>query len=337
MGKNNLSLETNKHFTIIIDDIIYDKNLTAYEKLLYVILKTYTNKNTNTIFPSHKTLSENMNVSIFTVKKAIQGLIEKGYLKKKSGKRGIKGTKDTSNTYTLIEKVEEKKELSHATTPVAQESKQFESKTNNKSIKQESQEEKQVDSENIENEDIEESQEEKKKRVKQEEKKQTELDGSGMESVNIESQKWHSDSKDSKEVLAAYETLIKNNIEYENLCNAHQHDKAFIDELISNILDVVMSHSKTIKIQNEYKNAELVKSVLLKLNYYQIEYVIQKYHQITTKITNKRQYILTMLYNAHLEAESSVINEVANDLSVLPNKDIRDRKKDIEYLENYLL
>ena len=44
-----------------------------------------------------------------------------------------------------------------------------------------------------------------------------------------------------------------------------------------------------------------------------------------------------MLYNAHLEAESSVINEVANDLSVLPNKDIRDRKKDIEYLENYLL
>ena len=44
-----------------------------------------------------------------------------------------------------------------------------------------------------------------------------------------------------------------------------------------------------------------------------------------------------MLYNAHLESESDVINEVAHDLSVLPNRDIRDRKKDIEYLENYLL
>ncbi len=337
MGKNKLNLETNRHFTVIIDDIIYDKKLTAYEKLLYVILKTYTNKNTNTIFPSHKLLAENMNVSIFTVKKAIEGLIEKGYLKKKSGKNGIKGIKDTSNTYILIEKIEEKKELSHATTPDAQKSPyQYKiDNIDNKTAEEESQEEKLqcADSENIENEDIKESQEEK--RAEQEEKKteQTEPDGQG-----IESHKWRSDSdSNSKEVLEAYETLIKKNIEYENLCNAHQHDKAFIDELISNILDVVMSHSKTIKIQNEYKNAELVKSVLLKLNYYQIEYVIQKYHQITTKITNKRQYILTMLYNAHLEAESSVINEVANDLSVLPNKDIRDRKKDIEYLENYLL
>lgn len=313
MGKNKLNLETNRHFTVIIDDIIYDKKLTAYEKLLYVILKTYTNKNTNTIFPSHKLLAENMNVSIFTVKKAIEGLIEKGYLKKKSGKNGIKGTKDTSNTYILIEKIEEKKELSHATTPDAQKSPyQYKiDNIDNKTAEEESQDEKLqcADSKdiNIENEDIE-SQEE---RAEQEDQ-----NGSG-ESVNT---------------LAAYETLIKNNIEYDNLCNAHQHDKAFVDELISNILDVVMSHSKTIKIQNEYKNAELVKSVLLKLNYYQIEYVIQKYHQITTKITNKRQYILTMLYNARLESESDVINEVAHDLSILPNRDIRDREKDIYLL-----
>lgn len=152
----------------------------------------------------------------------------------------------------------------------------------------------------------------------------TGLDENGLESVDT---------------LAAYETLIKKNIEYENLCNSHQYDVKFIDEIVSNILDVVMSHSKTIKIANEYKNVELVKSVLLKLNYYQIEHVIQKYHQITTRITNKRQYILTMLYNARLESESSVINDVNVDM-FLPNMEDRDRddkKKDIENLENYLL
>ena len=153
----------------------------------------------------------------------------------------------------------------------------------------------------------------------------TGLDENGLESVDT---------------LAAYETLIKKNIEYENLCNAHQYDVKFIDEIVSNILDVVMSNNKTtktIKIAGEQKNIELVKSVLLKLNYYKIEHIIQKYKQITTKITNKRQYILTMLYNAHLEAESSVINDVNVDM-FLPNiKNRDDKKKDIEILENYLL
>lgn len=297
MGKNKLSLETNRHFTIIIDDIVYNKNLTAYEKLLYVILKTYTNKNTNTIFPSHKTLSENMNVSIFTVKKAIQGLIEKGYLKKKSGKKGVKGTKDTSNTYTLIEKIEEKKEPSYTPNPDAQESQQ--PKTDNKPIGKKSQEENFQDTNS------------EKKKV--EKAKQAEPDGS--------------------KTVAAYEEIIKKNIAYADLCNSHPYDKKFIDELINNILDVVMSNSKTIRIANEQKNIELVKSVLLKLNYYQIEYILEKYKKITAKITNKRQYILTMLYNARLESESDVINEVAHDLSVLPvsDKNNIDLENDFSY------
>ena len=42
----------------------------------------------------------------------------------------------------------------------------------------------------------------------------TGLDENGLESVDT---------------LAAYETLIKKNIEYENLCNSHQYDVKFID------------------------------------------------------------------------------------------------------------
>lgn len=298
-----------RNYTMIYHDFLESNLLNGQEKLVFIFLKRFSDSE-GKCFPSLNKLAQISGYSKSTIQRTLKSLEEKRVLSIEHRRTKEKG--DTSNIYILYDRAEtwQKKELSAPATD-AQESQPL--KTDNKTIEKESQEENQEEklqcadsnSENIE-----------KKRVEQ-----TEADGGDS-------------------TLKVYEELIKKNIEYENLCNAHQHDKAFINELISNILDVVMSHSKTIKIQNEYKNAELVKSVLLKLNYYQIEYVIQKYHQITTKITNKRQYILTMLYNAHLESESDVINEVAHDLSVLPNRDIRDirdRKKDIEYLENYLL
>lgn len=111
--------------------------------------------------------------------------------------------------------------------------------------------------------------------------------------------------------MKAYEQTLKENIEFENLCNIHKYDKAFIEELLSIILDVVMSENKTITVASEKKNKELVKSVFLKLNYYNLDSVIQKYKNITTKITRKRQYIITMLYNSYLESEAGVLNDVA--------------------------
>ena len=300
-----------RNYSMIYHDFLDNNFLNGSEKLVFILLKRFSDSE-GKCFPSLNRLIALSSFSKNKILRILKSLEEKEVISIEHRKTD-KGNK--SNIYTLYDYAGtwQKKELSAPTTD-AQES-QHKYKIDNiniKTVEEESQDEKLqcADSKDIENEDTE------KKTVEQ-----TEPDQSGS----------------GESTLKVYEELIKKNIEYENLCNAHQHDKAFINELISNILDVVMSHSKTIKIQNEYKNAELVKSVLLKLNYYQIEYVIQKYHQITTKITNKRQYILTMLYNAHLEAESSVINEVANDLSVLPNKDIRDRKKDIEYLENYLL
>ncbi len=319
MGKNNLNLETNRHFTIIMDDIVYDEKLTAYEKLLYVILKTYTNKNTNTAFPSHKKLSENMNVSIFTVKKAIEGLIEKGYLKKKSGKKGIKGTKDTSNTYTLIEKISEKKELSHATTTEAWKS--TNSQIDNKSKTEKSQEENPAQ----------------------------ETGDKDIFEAGQTAQSNYSASQDNTHTLEVYEELIKKNIEYDSLCNAHPHYRKFIDDIVFIMLDVIMSEDKMITVAGERKNAELVKSVFLKLNYYQVEYVIEKYQKVTSKIKKIKQYILTMLFNARLESEASVINDVNVDMFKIDNIDNidkidkidkiddserqRQREQDIEYLK----
>lgn len=299
-----------RNFSMIYHDFLDSDFLDSYEKMIFIYLKRFADSE-GKCFPSINKLAKVSKFSKSTILRTLKSLEEKEVISIEHRKTD-KGNK--SNIYTLYDYAGtwQKKELSAPTTD-AQES-QHKYKIDNiniKTVEEESQDEKLqcADSKDIENEDTE------KKTVEQ-----TEPDQSGS----------------GESTLKVYEELIKKNIEYENLCNAHQHDKAFVDELISNILDVVVSNNKTIKIANEYKNAELVKSVLLKLNYYQIEHVIQKYHQITTRITNKRQYILTMLYNAHLEAESDVINEVAHDLSALPLQ-TRDRKKEIKNLENYLL
>lgn len=298
-----------RNFSMIYHDFLDNNFLSGQEKLVFILLKRFADSE-GKCFPSINKLIELSQFSRSTILRILKSLEEKKVLSITHRRTKEKG--DTSNMYTLYDRAEkwQKKELSYASATVAQESQPL--KTDNKTIEKESQEEKKecMDSKD---------ERQEKKRAEQEEKDQN---GSGIESVNT---------------LAAYETLIKENIAYADLCNSHQYDVKFIDEIVSNILDVVMSHSKTIKIANEYKNIELVKSVLLKLNYYQIEYVIEKYKQVTTKITNKRQYILTMLYNARLESESDVINEVAHDLSVLPLQSTRDREKDIKNLANYLL
>ncbi len=134
-------------------------------------------------------------------------------------------------------------------------------------------------------------------------------------------------SQNNTYTLEAYEKLIKENIEYDSLCNAHPHDKKFIDDIVFIMLDVIMSENKMIIVAGERKNAELVKSVFLKLNYYQLEYVIEKYQKVTSKIKKIKQYILTMLFNARLECEASVINEVATEEPIIPDMEIKAIKE----------
>lgn len=315
-----------RNFSMIYHDFLDSDFLDSYEKMIFIYLKRFADTE-GKCFPSINKLAKVSKFSKSTILRILKSLEEKKVISIEHRKTD-KGNK--SNIYTLYDYAGtwQKKELSHATATDAQESQHKYKIDNidNKTAEIESQEEKLqcADSKNIENADIEKNKEVKASEEKRAEQEEREKDqnGSGIESVNT---------------LAAYETLIKNNIAYADLCNSHQYDVKFIDEIVSNILDVVMSEKKKITVAGEQKNIELVKSVLLKLNYYQIEYVIEKYKQITTKITNKRQYILTMLYNARLESESDVINEVAHDLSVLPLQSTRDREKDIKNLANYLL
>jgi hypothetical protein len=86
------------HLTMIDNAVLYSTQLTTYEKIVYVILCAYSNVKTGECYPSLKTISELVDASKNTVRKALDGLQNKGLItveKRKSGEL------NDSNLYTL--------------------------------------------------------------------------------------------------------------------------------------------------------------------------------------------------------------------------------------------
>ena len=113
---------------------------------------------------------------------------------------------------------------------------------------------------------------------------------------------------------AAYEQIIKENIEYDLLNKYTRAELEMIDGLVQIMLDVIFTESPvTVKIGKETKHREIVKSVYLKLNSSHIEHIISQYKAQHHKITNKTAYLRTMLYTVFSEIEAHYVNEVRAD------------------------
>lgn len=84
-------------------DIMYDENLTSSQRLILIVLFTYTNAHTNTAFPSYQTIAERSGFERRTCIKLVDELITKGYIEKQENYIKTKGGKpnQTSNLYTL--------------------------------------------------------------------------------------------------------------------------------------------------------------------------------------------------------------------------------------------
>jgi len=114
------------------------------------------------------------------------------------------------------------------------------------------------------------------------------------------------------EAIDVYREMIHDNLDYEILCERYGRER--MDEIVSLILDTVCSEKKYIRIGGENKPAEVVKSVLLKLNSLHIEYVFECLEKNTTKVRNIRGYLLTALYNAQFTIDHYYQAEVKHDL-----------------------
>jgi len=93
-----------------------------------------------------------------------------------------------------------------------------------------------------------------------------------------------------------YREVIYENIEYEILCE--RYDQRTLDEIVETMLDYICGKRESVKVGGAEYPPEIVKSRLLKLDQFHIEYVIDCIKKNTTKIGNIRAYLLTTLYNA---------------------------------------
>ena len=93
-----------------------------------------------------------------------------------------------------------------------------------------------------------------------------------------------------------YREVIYENIEYEMLCE--RYDQRTLDEIVETMLDYICGKRESVKVGGAEYPPEIVKSRLLKLDQFHIEYVIDCIKKNTTKIGNIRAYLLTTLYNA---------------------------------------
>lgn len=119
---------------------------------------------------------------------------------------------------------------------------------------------------------------------------------------------------DTMDTMRAYREILKENIEYDHLCQKLGYDRDILDEILEILVDTVCSTRKMIRIGGEDFPKEVVRSRLLKLDLEHIEYVISSLRENTTKVRNIRAYLLTSLYNAPTTISSYFTALVNHDL-----------------------
>lgn len=96
-----------------------------------------------------------------------------------------------------------------------------------------------------------------------------------------------------------YTNIIHTNIDYNPVFVGSQ-DKELVDNIVDIMVDILVNNYEYIKINHGEVKGEYLKSMLLKINMNHIIYVINVVNNYKDKITNMRNFILSVLYNSVL-------------------------------------
>lgn len=278
-----LEIQSNiKPFTMIKNAIIDSEGiLNEHEKILYIVLLRYGNKS----FPSLTTLSKKCGFSKSTAQRTIDTLIEKGFLKKRN--RVSKKSGNTSNIYTLIDN----DKIWYST---------------GENLK-----------ENIEAAILEEAitiVEASGMKVSIKEKGPTSVPAK-VADVSTKSNQINLDKdnteKTKSQVSERYtQDDIKILYDYDILMHDNPERKTDIDTVFKILYDTLNCTKPTIRVDREDRPAMVVIGKLMKLNFYDIIYSINKFHEQTGKIKNVNAYLLTILYHAKEQSHLEISNLV---------------------------
>ena len=116
------------------------------------------------------------------------------------------------------------------------------------------------------------------------------------------------------ETLHAYQSLIKENIEYDSLLISHPYAKKRIDEIVDLIVETVMCKSDKVLIASNWYSGALVRGKFMKLDYSHVEYVLHCLEGNTSKVKNIKKYLLATLFNAPSTISGYYQAEVNHDM-----------------------
>ena len=261
-----------------------------YQKLVYVYLKKFADSK-NQCFPSVKTLSKLTKISVNKVKLTLAELEQKGVISKENRTRPDGGK--SSNLYTLYDF----KELWNAgsSEEVAAVVDEYEDKKLISLLE--------AKGYTI----IKEKEPDKTEPTKVTVEPSTKLNQFDIVNTTINPEK-------SQELERYTIDQIRQIFDYDILVNDKPLWKRDIDSVFSILHTALNTTKETIRVGGEDKPTMIVIGKLMKLDYSEIMYCIEKYSEQTERIKNPTAYMLTLLYNAKEQMNLDISNQVQHDM-----------------------
>ena len=120
---------------------------------------------------------------------------------------------------------------------------------------------------------------------------------------------------DGTKEYRAFENFVRENIQYESLISQYPAEKGLIDEIFRTIVDIVAIPRKTVPVNQTDYPYNVVKSQFMKIDRFDVEYMLESLGNTTSKRMSERNYLITTIYNSRNTKMSHYQGRVAHDMA----------------------
>ena len=278
-------------FIMVYHDFLDSDIIGSHEKMVFIALKKFADSK-NQCFPSLKKLSDVTGLSKRKIQDTLKELEQKHIITIESRLRADGGT--TSNLYTLYDF----KELWNAG-----------SSEEMAAVVDEYEDKKLISLLEAKGYTV----------IKEKEPDTTEptkdqLNQALMNNSSLNLYNYITDDAKSQELERYTIDQIRQIFDYDILVNDKPLWQKDIDSVFSILHTALNTTKETIRVGGEDKPTMIVIGKLMKLDYSEIMYCIEKYSEQTERIKNPTAYMLTLLYNAKEQMNLDISNQVQHDM-----------------------
>lgn len=292
MARKKLKSATDQRkFTLVYNDFLESDLLNYYEKMVFITLKKFADNDTMRAFPSLKTIHKITGISLSQVRRSIDHMEELGVISIEHRTDKDKGHQ--SNIYTLYDYAEiwnvgSSEDVAAVADEISEAKLVAELKARGYTV-------------------IKEKEPDKTEPTKVTVEPSTKLNQFDIVNTTINSEK-------CQELERYTIDQIRQIFDYDILVNDKPLWQKDIDSVFSILHTALNTTKETIRVGGEDKPTMIVIGKLMKLDYSEIMYCIEKYSEQTERIKNPTAYMLTLLYNAEEQMNLDIANQVQHDM-----------------------